>query len=407
MPKKILLINSDLAKNRGDRAIAEGIIQLIRQRWPDAQITGLSEQADRDRNWFGIDFLNQDSQSLNPFDFIQLLRAARRADLVLWGGGEILKDYTNKLALWYWVTKISLLARANPHIYGVFQGIGPTRARLSRRLIAAIVRRTEHFIVRDQESKDKLIAWGAPAGKITASSDPAVLPQPAAPSRQLKTRLAADSHIDTAFLQNFICIGPRSWFHYKTGGIIPFRYKKRLLKLVGKSLAGDSPQYRKYKRRLVGLLDNLISTYDSNVLLVPMHMSEDPALCQYLQDHVARPERVRVLLGDSYSPGELRSIMGQARAMIGCRLHSTIIATSSAVPSATLYYVDKGRVYFDQIGQSRYAWPIERVLDEQFVKEFTGLMGELLAKHDTLQADINRHVTSLRQSVNQAFGRVK
>ena len=53
---KVLLINSDLAKNRGDRAIAEGNIELIRRRWPEAKITGLSEQAARDRAWYGIDF---------------------------------------------------------------------------------------------------------------------------------------------------------------------------------------------------------------------------------------------------------------------------------------------------------------------------------------------------------------
>jgi polysaccharide pyruvyl transferase WcaK-like protein len=407
MPKRILLINSDLAKNRGDRAIAEGIIQLIKQQFPDATITGLSEQADRDRAWFGIEFLDQDSQSLNPIDFFKLFHAARRADIVLWGGGEILKDYTNKLALWYWVVKISLLSQANKQIYGAFQGIGPTKAQISRRLIAFIVRRTQRFIVRDQESKDKLIAWGVPADKVIASSDPAVLPEPDAPSAATKAKLAKLSNIDEGFLENFICFGPRSWFHYKTGGVIPFRYKKALLKLVGKELGGDSPQYTMYKQKLVAAIDTITKTQNSNLLLVPMHMSEDPELCQYLLEHVATPERVRVLSGDDYSPAELRSIMGQARVMIGFRLHSTIIATSSAVPSINLYYVDKGRVYFDQIGQSHYALPIERVLDDGFVTDLTSLVGNLLKQHDPVQADITKHVRQLRHSVQNAFKQVR
>jgi polysaccharide pyruvyl transferase WcaK-like protein len=407
MPKRILLINSDLAKNRGDRAIAEGIIQLIKQQFPDATITGLSEQADRDKAWFGIEFLNQDSQSLKPMDFLKLLRAARRADIVLWGGGEILKDYTNKLALWYWVVKIYLLSRVNRQIYGAFQGVGPTKARISRRLIAFIVSRTQSFIVRDQESKDKLIAWGVPADKVIASSDPAVLPSPDTPSINTKTKLAELSSVDEAFLKNFICFGPRSWFHYKTGGIIPFRYKKALLRLVGKKLGGDSPQYTVYKQRLVAAINNLTKTQHSNVLLVPMHMSEDPELCQYLLEHVATPERVRVLASDDYSPAELRSIMGQARVMIGFRLHSTIIATSSAVPSINLYYVDKGRVYFDQIGQSHYALPIERVLNDGFVTDLTSLVGNLLKQHDPVQADITKHVRQLRHSVQNAFKQVR
>src|SRR5690606_7403131 len=97
---KVLLINSDLAKNRGDRAIAEGNIDLIKARFPKAKITGLSQEPKRDKRWFGIDFLDMNFQSLSPVDMVRLMREARRSDIVLWGGGEILKDYTNKTALW-------------------------------------------------------------------------------------------------------------------------------------------------------------------------------------------------------------------------------------------------------------------------------------------------------------------
>ena len=51
---KILLINSDVAKNRGDRAIAEGLLELIRTHQPDAKITGLSEESERDEEWYSI-----------------------------------------------------------------------------------------------------------------------------------------------------------------------------------------------------------------------------------------------------------------------------------------------------------------------------------------------------------------
>ena len=37
---KVLLVNSDIAKNRGDRAITEGMIELIRNREEDVLITG-------------------------------------------------------------------------------------------------------------------------------------------------------------------------------------------------------------------------------------------------------------------------------------------------------------------------------------------------------------------------------
>ncbi|WP_317698669.1 polysaccharide pyruvyl transferase family protein [Aeromicrobium sp. REDSEA-S32_B7] len=110
MARRILLMNSDLAANRGDRAIAEGIVALVRSRDPEARITGISQYPERDGRWYDIDVLDMDFQSLSPFAWLRLLREARRHDVVLWGGGEILKDYTNKAALWYWVVKMTMLS---------------------------------------------------------------------------------------------------------------------------------------------------------------------------------------------------------------------------------------------------------------------------------------------------------
>ena len=127
---KILLINSDVAKNRGDRAIAEGLLELIRTHQPDAKITGLSEESERDEEWYSIQFLKSDVYTLNPFHWMHLLWKAFRSDKVFWGGGEYLKDYTNKASLWYWFVKTAFLKLVNRNIYGTFQGIGPTEQSL-------------------------------------------------------------------------------------------------------------------------------------------------------------------------------------------------------------------------------------------------------------------------------------
>ena len=77
MIRNVLLVNSDLAVNRGDRAIAEGNVQLVKDRFPDARVTILSQHPERDSRWYGADVLNMDFQSLNPLDLVRLLRAAR------------------------------------------------------------------------------------------------------------------------------------------------------------------------------------------------------------------------------------------------------------------------------------------------------------------------------------------
>ena len=104
-PVRVLIHNSDSPHNRGDRAILAGNVELVRRRWPDAEIVSLSQYPERDAAWFGIRFLPVSPYSTGIGDLFALLRAARSADVVLWGGGEILKDYTNKLGLVYWLAR--------------------------------------------------------------------------------------------------------------------------------------------------------------------------------------------------------------------------------------------------------------------------------------------------------------
>ncbi len=408
MTKRILLINSDLAKNRGDRAIAEGNILLIKERFPNAIITGISHEPERDKQWYGIDFIDMHFQSIHPLELLRLCRFARTQDIILWGGGEILKDYTNKAALWYWVLKISIVRLFNSNIYGMYQGIGPTNAASSRWLIVHIVNRMKHFIVRDQESRDKLIEWGAKSNKVTAASDPAVLPSPISLSKQLLHKLHQDHDIDSEFLGNFVCIGPRDWFHYKTSGILPFKYKKKLAKLIGKQAnAAPGPENSAYHTQLSELIAHITHDLGHNVLLVPMHMEEsDVELCNELKRKSAQPDSIRVLAKDTLSPSELRDTMSAAKLMIGFRLHSNIIAVSSGVPSLNIYYVDKGRVFFDQIKQSKFALPIESTLTPDFITTTEALIKQLLDGQSAHRNAISAQTKRLRGVIHGAFAQI-
>ncbi|MCV2394173.1 polysaccharide pyruvyl transferase family protein [Actinotalea sp. M2MS4P-6] len=400
--RSVLLVNSDLAVNRGDRAIAEGNIQLVRERFPQARVTILSQHAERDSAWYGADVLAMDFQSLSPVDLVRLLRAARAADIILWGGGELLKDYTNRAALWYWALKMTAVSWANPRLFGAFQGIGPTSSRLSRRIIAYLVNRCQGFAVRDAESRAKAVAWGADPKTVVAASDPAVLPEPGAPDPELRARLDDELGIDDAFLADFVCLGPRDWFHYRTGGFLPYKYARRLP--WRRSAPETDPRHELYLERLAELVSELTSVHRTNVLFAPMHLSEnDTELCYRLRERCSDPSRVRVLDKDVLSPAEFRAVLGQSRAMLGFRLHSTIVAVSAGVPSMTLYYVDKGRVFFDQIGQQRWARPIEDVLAPGFVADTVTLFGRLLAESDQVRGELAAATETLRAEVRDAF----
>jgi polysaccharide pyruvyl transferase WcaK-like protein len=388
---KILLIPSDLAASRGDRAIAEGLMLLVRESFPDAEVTTLSEHPDRDGPWLGARILPQSVHSLSPLDLVRFLLAVRRADLVLWGGGEVLKDYTNRAVAPYWAVKMRLASWLGPRVVGVFQGIGAARAPSSRRAIAVAVGSTDVFIVRDKESYARLVRWGVPESKLRSSFDPAILPEAA--DVPLPERALAANGLDSVFLDSFVAVAPRNWFHYRPGGWLPIRFRPRR--------RPPGPRNELYLRRLVELLDGLAERH-SRVLLLPMHVVEDRGLCLALRRRMANPGAARVLSEDVLSPPEVRRLIGRAKLMVAFRLHAGVVATSLEVPTLTFHYADKGRAYAEQLGISRLTWPIETVLEPDFVQRVRRTEEALLAGPAELDGR-PRRLAAMRAHVRQVF----
>ncbi len=367
---RVLILNSDSPKNRGDRAILAGLVEVVRRRWPDATIHALSQFDERDARWFGIRFLPQSPYSINPLDYVRLLRHARTADVVLWGGGEILKDYTNRLGLIYWALKITGLSLVNRDIFGAFQGIGPTSAASSRRIIAYTVNRTRGFVVRDAESAGKLTAWGVRV-PVTASYDPAVLAPVGEWTAELEQRVHAALEAPPGFLDDLVGIGVRRWFHYRRGGWLPFAMR---------GPAEDTAEYVRYRDHLVALVDRIMAESDARVVFFPMHMAEsegDDALAHDIISRLRTPDRARVLDDDGFSPAELTAIIRRCRYFVASRLHSAILATCARVPTLVLYYVDKGRLFFEQLGLSELSRPIEVMLEDDAPAQVMDLVAHL------------------------------
>lgn len=389
---RVLVVNSDLAANRGDRAIAEGLLAVVGEALPGARVTIISEEHARDRAWFGCDVLPQSIHSLSPVDLVRFLRAVRRSDLVLWGGGELLKDYTNRASLAYWVVKMGLASLTRTPIIGAFQGIGPTSAASSKRAIAWIARRMRVFVVRDDESAAKLVAWGVPAARVIASSDPAIIPGagtgPAAPT----SREWADRGLDDDFLRSFVAVAPRDWFHYRLGGLLPARLRPRR--------AAD-PRHAAYIDALVAMLDDLAERHGA-VLMVPMHMTEDPGFARDLRAQMRNPSAARVLDSDDLSPAQLREVIARARLMVAFRLHAGILATAAGIPTITYYYVDKGRVFADRAGLADVARPIAQVLDPGALEAHRA-MEEVVLGGRALASSVERNLESMRASIRAAL----
>lgn len=388
---KVLILNSDSPQNRGDRAILIGLVELVRDLYPNAEITSLSQFQKRDENWFGIKFLPFSPYSTSPIDYLKLLAAARKSDVVLWGGGELLKDYTNKLSLFYWALKLWGVKQVNRRVIGSFQGIGPTKADISKKVIVAAVNQCQSFLVRDHESKQKLESWGVKT-KVVASFDPAVY-----------TSRTFNSNPNGP-----IGLGLRRWFHYRPSGWIPTKYR------FWQKDAGPNAGELRYVENLAALADQLIETNDADLKFFPMHLghSEDDAgFADLVISKMKHGDRCSVLASDDISPADYLTEISNCRMFLASRLHSAILATVANVPSICLYYVDKGRLFFEQLGLSHYSLSINEMQDQGIVEKLLGLSKELTTNSEIVKAQqlstLEQMKTKLRQDLASAIRELK
>jgi polysaccharide pyruvyl transferase WcaK-like protein len=399
---KILILNSDSPNNRGDRAILAGNIELIRKSIPNAQITSLSQFAERDSEWFGIRFLPFSPYSLNPSHMFKLMQAARESDLVLWGGGELLKDYTNKLSLNYWALKLTLLRIANKNIYGLFQGIGPTKAGSSKRLIRYAVNQTRGFAVRDAESKEKLEAWGVRT-PVIESFDPAVYcPSPSvADGIRVMRQYAHEIGIDSEFFHNFAGFGVRRWFHYRPGGFLPAKMR---FWASGAKRAGAKEQA--YIKHLADIADSVVELRDVNLVFFPMHVAASENDQEFAKQIVAQMQhgyRAHVIEQDTFSPADFLALISLSRFFVASRLHSAILATVAQVPAFCLYYVDKGRLFFDQLGLGEFSASIDETLTQEAANEITLSIMKLTDLAGVVRNTQQRAIKRMRDHIYSDF----
>jgi len=118
-----------------------------------------------------------------------------------------------------------------------------------------------------------------------------------------------------------------------------------------------------YRRLVVDAVSWLLRNTDERVLLVPHvfaksgAMESDTDAAQALLEQLGLAEdsrdRVRVVPGN-LSEQALKWLIGRCSWFCGTRMHSTIAALSSGVPTASIVYSDKAAGVFDQCGQREH-----------------------------------------------------
>ena len=202
-------------------------------------------------------------------------------------------------------------------IAGIGRLEGPRTAGLRK-----LVDRVDLITVRDQASIDTLRELAITRPPIFLTADPAACLVPASRERARAILRAED---------------------------IPATQGPRVALCLKSRLGAEAEMGR--------LADALIAELNAHVVLVPMQSTglyNDLEASRLVHGRVSRPDQVSVIAG-TYTPQEIKGILGEMDMVLAMRLHALIFASAMAVPVLAISYSDKVAGFLTSIGQERWA----------------------------------------------------
>lgn len=309
--KKILISGYYGFNNIGDESILRTVIDNLKEKLSDIEITVLSQNPEMTEEKYGV-------RAAARMSIPAIFRAIYRCDLLISGGGSLLQDATSSHSILYYLFILRLAQLMGKKTFIYSQGIGPISAPRNRRLTAHILRRTSGIVVRDSKSRDLLLEIGVPDELIHVTADPVIR------VKKAETALGLD------ILRSEGC---------------PRREGKLTVGWAIKSRRPDPAFYTEIEKCIRWLRQE----YDADCVLIPFFHSEDISVCETiasrLKGHVG-------CLRQKYLSEETLSIIGCMDVMVGVRLHSLIYSAVMGVPMIGISYDPKVDSFLASIDQS-------------------------------------------------------
>lgn len=176
--------------------------------------------------------------------------------------------------------------------------------------------------------------------------------------------------------------------------------------------AKAASQYRfraDYQVLLDRFLSWLLETTDANLVLIPHVMSEpghyesDPGACEAIAASLREKHRGRVLVSPStLDQCQVKWLIGRTDWFCGTRMHSTIAALSSGVPTATVSYSDKAQGVFESCGQGEHVIDPRELDTDAVVERLKASFGS----RDAAKASLSEHLPAVKATAAEQMDAV-
>jgi polysaccharide pyruvyl transferase CsaB len=330
-PVKIIVQGYYGAKNSGDDFILEAISNKITVKYPESiiMVAGFNRE--------NITLL-QGFYSLPRTDVYKMEKYIKNADLVIYGGGGLLNDYTfNNSAgiadffdsFTHGLTGMGIIpTMANIHNVPVMYfalGVGPLENLEARKFVRFMSEQIDIITVRDKHSKDLMESIEGIRKEVIQTADPTLtLPYP------------GKTYAQEYFENHQLNMG--DW-------------------LISVSLRAWKDNPSEFNIKVAKYLDMLISKTNATVIFVPFQFASGNAddnkihsqvmeLMEYkesahLYDHIGNYD-------------EMLSILGAVDLGVNMRLHGSIMQNLYGVPTIGFNYDDKVKGHYETVEMEEY-----------------------------------------------------
>lgn len=307
--KNVLISGYYGFNNTGDEAMIETMSSLLAKK--DCALIVLSSNPEKTKELYNV-------QAYDRYKLFEVIKAIKKSDVVISGGGTLFQDITSRKSIWYYLGIVKLAQFFGKKVCVAYQGMGPITVRAHRvSTKRTLNKKSVKFIgLRDKQAIEYAKEIGIKEDKISFSSDMIFMMQP--PAKERCEKILKDN-------------------------VHSFK--------EGQKLIGFSVREWKDKDRtdaLAEVADKIVEKYNARIVFFPFHKPKDAEISKIIM-HKMKHEDMTVLIPNRYLPSEILGTMGMMDVNIGVRLHSLVFSAVMNVPTIGISYDPKIDGFLDML----------------------------------------------------------
>ncbi len=324
--------------NSGDDSILSAIIEGMRKRCPNVEITVLSKVPEETAKLYNV-------RSIDRFNYIDIFRELRKTKLLISGGGSLIQDVTSSKSLYYYLMIMGLAKFCGAKVMLYANGIGPVAKARNLWCVKKVINKVDMITLREKSSRQELDGIVDPNIPAFVTADPVF----ALENGDEKAVMEAISRSGVPAGKDFFVIAVREW-------------KKN---------------DKDFKEKIAAFAERVYEKHGLIPLIVAMQDVFDRGISAEIAELIKVPCGV---LETGLSPRVILGVVGRSKLVLGMRLHTLIYAAKNCVPAIALDYDPKVNAVVDTL-EHGFVMKVEDIDVEKLVS----FADDIMKKYNDLQ----------------------